>query len=148
MSPRSIVSLAVAVVCAAQVAAAQSRSQPPNPPTVPDSTVAASPVVSGKPADAARVLIDFQNRSWELATVYAVHESGRRTRIGEVGAGKTATLVVPRAVVSSVTGINVVAIPFGRRSGAESGVLAVAPGDHFVATLEANMKSVSILPLP
>ena len=145
MSPRPLVSLAVAAFCAAQVAAAQ--SQPPNPPTVPDTAVAASPVV-GKPGDAARVLIDFQNRSWELATVYAVHESGRRTRIGEVGAGKSVTLVVPRAVVSSVTAINVVAIPFGHRSGAESGVLAVAPGDHFVATLESNMKSVSILPLP
>ena len=146
MSPRPLVPLAVVALCAAQVAAAQ--SQPPNPPTVPDSAVAASPVVSGKPADAARVLIDFQNHSWELATIYAVHESGARTRIGEVGAGKSATLVVPRTVVSSVTAINLVAIPIGRRSGAESGVLAVAPGDHFVATLESNLKSVSILPIP
>lgn len=147
MSPRHLAHAAVALALVAQRALAQS---PPNPPTLPDSgaapgAVAASPVVSPTASDTSRVLIEFQNQSWLLTTVYAVRESGAVARIGQAGAGAKVRLLVPRSVVGGSTTIRIVAVPFGHRDGTSSDVFAVVPGSHLVATLEPAMKTLSVL---
>ena len=147
MPPRQFAHVVVAaVVLVARGASAQS---PPNPPAQPDSvTVETSAVVDPKAPDTSRVVVDFRNESWLLATVYAVRESGAVARIGQAGAGAKVRLLVPRSVVGGSTVIRIVAVPFGHRDGTSSDIFAVVPGDRLVATLEPAMKTLSVLANP
>src|SRR5437868_5299946 len=80
---------------------------------VADSTAAAN---ADKPA-----VIHFDNEAWDMATVYAVPQSGMAIRLGQVNPGSTARFVVPRTVTSGSGLVNIVAVPFGRRFTVRSG---------------------------
>ena len=94
----------------------------------------------------APVTIQFDNQAWDMATVYAVPQNGMAVRLGQVNAGSTARLVVPRSAVTSSGVINIVAVPFARRFSTGSGPVAVAPGDALKATLSPTENGVWVVP--
>jgi hypothetical protein len=65
----------------------------------------------GEAADA-RAAVRVENRSLLDYTMYVVR-SGVRTRIGQVGAGRTATLSIPPSIVQQGTPVSIVGDPIG-----------------------------------
>jgi hypothetical protein len=92
------------------------------------------------------VVIEFENQAWDLATVYAVPQSGGAVRLGQVTAGGTARLRVPLSVVADPTTVDIVAVPFARHVAARSGLVTVVPGDVLRASLPPAENIVSVLP--
>ena len=133
MLPFFLVPLALALGAATQ------RAQSPADRAVADSAATAN---ANKP-----VTIQFENQGWELATVYAVPQSGMAFRLGQVSPGRTERLVVPRSVVAGgLSSINIVAVPFARRAALSSGPVTVSPGDVLRATVPSTGNAVWILP--
>ena len=65
----------------------------------------------GEAADT-RAVVTVENRSFYDYTMYVVR-SGVRTRIGQVGAGRTAALAIPSSIVQQGTPVNVIGDPIG-----------------------------------
>ena len=63
-------------------------------------------------AEDTRATVRVENRSLLDYTMYVVR-SGVRTRIGQVGAGRTATLAIPLAIVQQGTPVSIVGDPIG-----------------------------------
>ena len=96
------------------------------------------------PEPAARVT--FVNQTSEQASVFAVATSGEMYRIGNVPAGRTERLVVPRSVLGSGFTMNIVARRLATSRGVSSGPISVRPGDEFTVTLPPAGNSLAVLP--
>lgn len=104
------------------------------------------PATAAAAVDTAHVVLEFENQSLDLATVYAVRESGQYARLGQVSANSSERLVIPRSVVSGSTMIRLVARPLAGRARPNSGSFAVQPGDHIAAALSPTLNTISVLP--
>ena len=96
--------------------------------------------------DTSRVIVDFVNDSWDLATIYVLRESGQYARLGEVAGVSNARLAIPRSVISGNELIRLVAVPIAGRARPNSGQISVSPGDHLSATLSSSLNNLSVLP--
>ena len=92
------------------------------------------------------VTIRFDNQAWDMATVYAVPQSGMAIRLGQVNAGSTARFVLPRSATAGAGVVNIVAVPFGRRFATGSGPISVTPGDVLSATFSPSENNIAVLP--
>jgi hypothetical protein len=92
------------------------------------------------------VVIQFDNQAWDMATVYALPQSGMAIRLGQVNPGSTARFVLPRGATAGSGVVNIVAVPFGRRFTVRSGPVSVTPGDRLSASLSPSENNISVLP--
>jgi hypothetical protein len=99
---------------------------------------------SAEPQPAAR--ITFVNETTEQASVFAVATSGESFRIGNVPAGRTERLTIPRSVLGSGPTVNIVARRLANARNASSGPITVRPGDEFTVTMPASGNTLAVLP--
>lgn len=137
MLPMLLVPLALAF----GLAAGGSHHQPAPAPAA----VAADTTAKAAPAAEATV-IEFENQSFDMATVYLVPQAGMPVRLGQVNPGRTQRLVVPRGVVGGLTSAEIVAVPFAHRYWVGSGPVTLGAGDSLRASLSSTANMVSILP--
>lgn len=90
--------------------------------------------------------IAFVNQSNEQASVFAVATSGESFRIGNVPAGRTETLTVPRSVLGSGSTVQIVARRLATSRGISSGPITIRPGDEFTVTLPPSGNNLAVLP--
>jgi hypothetical protein len=107
---------------------------------------ACGPLFRRGAAGAPPMTITFVNQSQDLANVYAVGSSGEPFRIGNVPAGRTETLTLPRAVFSAGQMIHFLARPLATSRWVQSGSVSLSAGDRITVTLPAASNTLSILP--
>ncbi len=96
------------------------------------------------PADA---LIIFHNESLDQADVFAVAPGSNLERIGTVFPGRTDTLRVRSSMVSTGSGINIMARLLARSNTPSTGNIALHSGDMFDVRLTADGRTMSALPV-
>jgi hypothetical protein len=90
--------------------------------------------------------ITFVNETTEQASVFAVATSGESFRIGNVPAGRTERLTIPRSVLGSGPTVSIVARRLATTRGVSSGPITVRPGDEFTVTLPPSGNTLAVLP--
>jgi hypothetical protein len=90
-------------------------------------------------------LLIFRNESLDQANVYAVAPGLGSRRLGTVMAGRTDTLTVP-ADLASRANLNIVARLLTRSGAAQTGPVAIRPGEQYQVTLPLDARLLSFLP--
>lgn len=96
------------------------------------------------PADA---LIIFHNESLDQADVFAVAPGSNLERIGTVFPGRTDTLRVRSSLVSTGSGVNIMARLLARSNTPSTGNIPLHSGDMFDVRLTADGRTLSALPV-
>jgi hypothetical protein len=92
-------------------------------------------------------LLIFTNESLDQANVYAAAPGLGTRRIGTVMAGRTDTLAVP-AELANRANLNIVARLPGRSAAAQTGPVAIRPGEQYRVRLPLDARLLSFLPAP
>jgi hypothetical protein len=99
---------------------------------------------SGPSADSAEII--FRNESLDQAGVYVIAQSGLRTRIGTVSAGRTETLRVPPTAIGGSGTVTVVADILARSRTPTSGSIPLGRGQRILVTLRSDQRMLTVLP--
>lgn len=91
--------------------------------------------------------IVFRNESLDQADVYAVAPGTDLVRIGTVFPGRADTLRVRSSMLTTGSGVNIVARLLARSNTPSSGILPVHSGDFFEVRLSADGRTLSALPV-
>lgn len=89
--------------------------------------------------EGATAAVTVHNHNHADVNVYAVPESGLRTRLGTVTAASTATFTLTSAVLRTGQ-LRLTAVPIGGVGEAASGPLLVGPGQEVVFRVEADLR--------
>lgn len=95
--------------------------------------------------DDENALIIFANESLDQATIFLVATGSNAIRIGNVMAGRTDTLVVPREILIRGT-VNIVARLLTRSYAPSSGPVTILSGDALDVRLGINDRLLTVLP--
>jgi len=111
---------------------------------LPGLLAACGPLRRGSDADSAQIV--FSNESLDQAAVYEIAQSGMRTRVGTVSAGRTETLRVPSTAVGGSGTVVVIADILARSRTPSSGSIPLGPGERVHVTLPADQRILTVLP--
>jgi hypothetical protein len=95
------------------------------------------------PADA---FVVFHNESLDQADVFAVAPGADFQRIGTVFPGRTDTLRVRNSMLASGSGVNIMARLLARSNTPSTGSIPLHSGDMFDVRLNADGRTLSVLP--
>lgn len=87
------------------------------------------------------VPVRVSNHNWSDVVVYALH-SGVRYRLGDVSSMSTRVLTIPKGVISSIDGVQLVADPIGSEDSYTTEPIMTEPGDAIAFDVE-NQLSIS-----
>lgn len=90
--------------------------------------------------------IVFRNESLDQADVYAVAPGLDLVRLGTVFPGRADTLRVRNSILSSGSGVNIVARLLARSNTPSSGVIPLHSGEFFEVRLSSDGRTLSALP--
>lgn len=91
-------------------------------------------------------MIYFTNESLDQADVFAAVQGGGTVRLGTVFAGRTDTLVVPPAIASRGSSVNLFARLLAKSAVPRSGPISIRPGDALQVRLPIDEKLLAVLP--
>lgn len=80
-------------------------------------------------------ILEVENRSTFLMTIYVVRESGERRRIGQAQSLTTTKLTIPSSLMFGITSLRFQADPVGSRTTPISHDINVSPGDTVVLVI-------------
>jgi len=100
----------------------------------------------GMGSSAGDALVIFHNESLDQADVFAVAPGSDFERIGTVFPGRTDTLRVRSSLVSTGSGVNIVARLLARSNTPSTGSIALHSGDMFDVRLTSDGRTLSALP--
>ena len=83
----------------------------------------------------AETVLEVENQSTLLMTVYAVRGSGERRRLGQANSLSTTHLTIPSTLVFGITSLRFQADPVGSDRAPVSQSITVSPGDTLVMTI-------------
>lgn len=95
---------------------------------------------------AADALIAFHNESLDEADVYAVAPGSDFQRIGTVFPGRVDTLRVRSGLITTGSGVNIVARLLARSVTPSTGMIPLHGGDMFDVTLTTDGRTLTALP--
>ncbi|HEX6966389.1 MAG TPA: hypothetical protein VF166_11355 [Gemmatimonadaceae bacterium] len=84
------------------------------------------------------VPVRVSNHNWSDVVVYALH-SGVRYRLGDVSSMSTRVLTIPKGVISSIDGVQLVADPIGSEDSYTTEPIMTEPGDAIAFDVENQL---------
>ena len=96
---------------------------------------------AGDVAAVEEIPVRVSNHNWSDVVVYALH-SGVRYRLGAVSSMSSRVLTIPKGVISSLDGVQLMADPIGGDQTYTTEPIVTAPGDAIAFDIE-NQLSIS-----
>jgi hypothetical protein len=97
--------------------------------------LAACATGSGRTDTEAETVLEVENQSTLLMTIYAVRGAGERRRLGQANSLSTTHLTIPSTLVFGITSLRFQADPVGSDRTPVSQSITVSPGDTLVMTI-------------